>query len=382
MKMKSTIAAVTFKEISNLNLFWILLLAPFFSIAQQTKKITGKKKNVVKAAAPAPVKQLNGFVIEGEMKGFADGTSVALLNGQTGAPESETVIKQNKFSFKGKLDMPDFKIILFNKQPPYLTIFLDNSVVKINGDKNDFNSTRITGSASHGDFELLNAQLSPYQQLFTEGTLHDSASTAGLLLAAENFVKNKPGSFIAPLAAIRAIQVTENPAAAERMYTMMTAEVRATGMSNYLLDLVTKTKFNAVGTVLSDFTQADTTGKPFALSSLRGKYVLIDFWASWCRPCRQENPNVVDNFNKFSNKNFTVLGVSLDKGKPEWIEAIHTDGLAWPHVSDLQGWANAVAKQFQVTSIPQNILIGPDGKIIGKNLRGPALGRQLEKLLR
>jgi len=132
-----------------------------------------------------------------------------------------------------------------------------------------------------------------------------------------------------------------------------------------------------------EFTQPDTTGTPVALSSFRGKYVLVDFWASWCGPCRQENPNVVETFNKFNTKNFTVLGVSLDRPgqKSKWIDAIHEDKLTWTHVSDLKFWDNEVAKLYKVQSIPQNILLDPDGKIIAKNLRGPALEAKLCEIL-
>ena len=131
-----------------------------------------------------------------------------------------------------------------------------------------------------------------------------------------------------------------------------------------------------------DFSLPDTLGTAVSLSSFRGKYVLVDFWASWCGPCRQENPSIVKAFNQFKDKNFTVLGVSLDKAKAPWLKAIKDDGLTWTHVSDLKYWNNAAATLYNVRSIPFNILVDPQGNIVGENLRGSELEGKLREVVR
>jgi peroxiredoxin len=145
---------------------------------------------------------------------------------------------------------------------------------------------------------------------------------------------------------------------------------------------VNDAKIGQIGSMATEFTQNDQNGKPVKLSSFKGKYVLIDFWASWCRPCRQENPNVVAAYNKYKSKNFTVLGVSLDQDKNSWIQAIAADKLTWTHVSDLKYWSNEVAQLYRIQSIPANLLLDPTGKIIGKDLRGEELLQKLASILK
>ena len=137
----------------------------------------------------------------------------------------------------------------------------------------------------------------------------------------------------------------------------------------------------APGKLAPDFEQEKPDGTKMKLSDLRGQVVLLDFWASWCGPCRKENPNVVNVYHKYKNDGFTVMNVSLDKSREAWLAAIEKDGLVWPnHVSDLKFWSNEAAQLYKVSGIPFTVLIDKEGKIIGTNIRGEALGETLKSI--
>lgn len=198
------------------------------------------------------------------------------------------------------------------------------------------------------------------------------------------FVKAHPGYLVSVEALRDAVgHLPENITQYDKLFNALKKSVRNSKEGIELRKTIDGFMAVRIGAIAPDFTQADTSGNAVHLKDLRGKYVLIDFWASWCYPCREENPNLVKAYNQYKDQNFTVLGVSLDQpGKHDaWTKAIREDGLSWLHVSDLKYWKNEVALRYSVRSIPQNFLIDPNGKIIAANLRGEELLRKLQELL-
>ena len=339
-----------------------------------------------------------GFRVEGHIRGVEDKSMISLTDAnKPGDTLAQARVKAGVFVLTGRLSEPNLVNLNFISAKKKTSLFIGNENITINGDLDNLTGIQVKGSPSETDFlafqQIFNpyfAQVNQLSQLANSPEGVDKKDSIGnayrftvmsIQVKVDSFIYLRKSSYVSPFLLVVVNQFSDDVFLLERRFQSLSPEVQQGMYGKYLREQIDNGKIGAVGSEAEDFTQNDTSGNPVSLSSFKGKYVLIDFWASWCKPCRMENPNVVAAYERFKSKNFTVLGVSLDRSREAWIKAIQDDGLIWPQVSDLKFWNNAVAQQYRVQQIPQNILIDPNGKIVGKNLRGTDLDSRLCALL-
>ena len=371
-------------------IFGLLLLFPFLAHAQENFSLVGK---VGTEGAPA--------------KAF-----LLYRNGKQTVTDS-VELKDGSFKFSGTIQEPtparliiDHKGLGFSKtknDADMMMMYLDKDVVKIQS-PDSLKRAVFPGSVINAEYNKYKAQMAAITAELNkihedhnqapEKIRKDSAAIKGYqekVYAAEKkyiamqieFIKTNPNSYVSLAALREAAGPFIDVQAIEPVFNRLTATLKTSVAGKEFKQMMDQRRKFAIGLKAPVFIQNDQFGKPINLEDFKGKYVLIDFWASWCKPCRAENPNVVKAYERFNGKNFTIIGVSLDMPgrKEDWLKAIKEDGLQWTQVSDLKFWDNAVAKLYGIRSVPQNFLLDKEGKIIAENLRGEALISKLAEVL-
>jgi peroxiredoxin len=342
-------------------------------------------------------KKDSSYAIIGKVTG--QDTGLIILNHRQFGKNDSVMLDHGYFTFKGKADTAEFCIISLGNQMKFF--FLENGKISMLITKDSLASAQITGTKTQDEYNYFQNQLKkPLSDRMAEvdkeynlakknknkGVMDNldkvyDALDLELKQLVMDFTKSHPASIVSAFEISNNFNYNPSLGQLDSLYQELDPNVRKTYYGRQIQHTIVKTKLTAIGNPALNFSSNDVNGKPVSLSSFKGKYVLLDFWASWCGPCRQENPNVVKAYFRFHDKGFNILGVSLDHDKVKWLEAIKKDGLNWTQVSDLKGWNAPVVDLYGVEGIPMNYLLDNNGIIVAKGLRGEDLDSKLTELL-
>nr|WP_199079236.1 TlpA disulfide reductase family protein [Pedobacter sp. ASV19] len=372
------------------SIFLFLSLLPLLAAAQKSYTISGK--------LPAVKGQAKAYLVTLQGDQFKETDSVVIKNGQ--------------FQFTGKVDQPQSVIIAIKRSPESgkqtdnLSFYLENSKIVLTG-KDSIKTATVAGSVSDREDRELSALITPFtkmimkiQREFTK----DHGVVEGKTLEQRKEAQDSLNSYVKQIKNIQLKFVQSHLNSFMGLYTFNTSilgshfdsaevkplfykfspELQSSPLGKLAIDRILANEKRAVGVKIIDFSQTDINGKPFNIKSLRGKYVFLDFWASWCYWCRAENPNVLKAYEQLKDRNLEIVSVSFDENKAAWENAVKQDKLPWLQVSDLKGMKvrDGLAAMLDIKAIPQNLLISPEGVIIATNLRGEDLPAKLSKLIK
>jgi len=350
------------------------------------------------------------YSIETTINGIPDGVRAFLKvpndKGQP-MPKDTAIVQNGKFTFTGDIEFPQMGFVFINGAPGNFTVILEEGDVNVVANKDNLMQAKVSGGKHNQEYvdfiegsRVLATKINKVRERYTEAVkLKDSLAIdrtrkemADLdkegLTYQEDYVKKHPTSYISVLIVNRLLR--EKMTTAEKakvFYDGLPDDLKKTKVSEDLFIKITELSRAAIGSIATNFTAPNPEGKNISLDDIKGKVTVIDFWAAWCGPCRKENPNVVNIYNKYHADGLEIIGVSLDgrpnqnNAKEDWIRAIDQDGLPWYQVSNLAGFRDGIAQTYNVRSIPSTFILNEKGEIVAKNLRGAQLEAKIKELL-
>ena len=338
----------------------------------------------------------SGYKVTGTVEGMPDGKAIiATVNGSSLDTLAKADVKNGSFEFTGNVSEPTGAYIMVIGQRGAIPFMLENANITVNAGQAGLTVTGSEGQkiydqfmaintttqqeamklqqeyqAANGDQAKMQAVQEAYAKLMTDAQAKET-----------ELIKANPDSYVSTFVIVSSMGQMEYEQLKER-YNLLGEKAKASAQGKAIAAQIAKLESTAIGQIAPNFTITTPEGESISLYDIKGKVKLIDFWASWCGPCRGENPHVVEIYKEYRPKGLEIFGVSLDNNKEAWVKAIADDGLVWKHGSDLKGWQSAPAQLYSVSGIPHTVLLDENNKIIAKNLRGDELKQKIAELLK